>query len=102
FEVREGELQKRHDQRVEGFMGLTRDTYKRGTSNWIVYLFNSTNFAEFLDRLAYTMALARNDVSQAELLRREREQIAAQRQDTEKLRAELEPLLAELAAQLGD
>lgn len=102
FEGRENSLQARHDRRVADFMNATRDTYKKGTSNWMVYLFNSDNFATFLDRLAYVTALERNDLNQALLLRQEREAISKQRVKTEQLKAQLDPILAQLAAQLND
>ena len=101
FEGRENNLQKRHDGRVVDFMNRTRDSYKQGTSNWMVYLFNSDNFATFLDRLAYATALERNDVNQALLLREEREAIGKQRKKTQQLKAQLDPILAQLAAQLN-
>lgn len=100
FEGQEKTLQDRHDHRVRSFLDSTRTTYKRGTSNWMIYLFNSENFSEFLDRLAYVTALARNDVTQAQLMRQEHDRIAAQRHKTEDLKAQLQPLLAELAARL--
>jgi stage II sporulation protein D len=102
FEGREQNLQRRHDRRVQEYLDATRTTYKRGTSDWMIYLFNSGNFSEFLDRLAYVTALARNDVAQARLMRQERDRIAAQRRRTEHLKAELQPVLDELAARLND
>ncbi|MGI8608125.1 MAG: SpoIID/LytB domain-containing protein [Candidatus Dormibacteria bacterium] len=101
FEGRENNLQARHDRRVAAFMNATRDSYKKGTSNWMVYLFDAENFATFLDRLAYVTALERNDINQAQLLRQEREAISKQRVKTEDLKAQLDPILAQLAAQLN-
>ncbi|HEY8740609.1 MAG TPA: SpoIID/LytB domain-containing protein [Candidatus Dormibacteraeota bacterium] len=102
FQGREKSLQRRHDDRVNQFLGATRTTYKRGTSEWMVYLFAASNFSQFLDRLSYVTAIARNDLTQAELLRQERDLIAGQRRKTEELRAQMEPVLAEIAARVTD
>jgi SpoIID/LytB domain protein len=99
---RENALQRRHDQRVRELLDTTRTTYKRGTSEWMVYLFNSDSFATFLDRLAYVTAIARNDFVEAERLRLEREAIGRERKKTEELAAQLQPILAQIAARLND
>jgi SpoIID/LytB domain protein len=98
----ENQLQARHERRVRDFLDATRLTYKKGTSQWMVYLFNSSNFATFLDRLAYVSAIARHDVVEAERLRQEREAIAKERRKTEQLAAELQPILAQIAARVSD
>ena len=102
FQAHEKVLDARHDRRVKAYLDSTRTSYKHGTSDWLVYLFNSGNFSEFLDRLAYVTALARNDIAQARQMREERDHLAAQRQKTEQLKAELDPLIAELSARLSD
>jgi len=102
FEGREKVVEARHDRRVKQYLDATRTTYKHGTSDWMAYLFNSGSFSEFLDRLAYVTALARNDMVQARLMREERDRLAAQRRQTEQLKAQLDPLIAELTARLSD
>lgn len=97
----ENQLQERHDRRVRDFLDATRTTYKKGTSEWMVYLFNSSSFSTFLDRLAYVTAVARHDVVEAERLRQEREAIGKERRNTEELAAELQPILAQIAARVN-
>ena len=99
---REKVLDDRHDRRVRAYLDNTRTTYKHGTSDWVVYLFNSGTFSEFMDRLAYVTAIARNDLAQARLMRDERDRLSAQRQRTDQLRVQLDPLVAELAARLSE
>ncbi|MFN2462791.1 MAG: SpoIID/LytB domain-containing protein [Candidatus Dormibacteria bacterium] len=103
LEAREKSAEERHDQRVRAYLDATRVTYKRGASaDWIVYLVNSGTFSEFLDRLTYVMAFSRNDLAQARAMRDERDRLAAQRRRSEELKAQLDPLLASLAARLSD
>ncbi|GAC1327807.1 MAG: hypothetical protein NVSMB17_02370 [Candidatus Dormibacteria bacterium] len=102
FEAREQALLERHEQRVRAYLDATRTTYKHGTGNWMVYLFNSENFSDFLDRIAYFTALARNDLAQARLMREERDRLGAQRQQTQQLKAQLGPLIDQLSARLSD
>jgi SpoIID/LytB domain protein len=98
----ENALQVRHDGRVRDLLDATRTTYKRGTSAWMVYLFNSDSFSTFLDRLAYVTAVARHDFVEAERLRLEREAIGRERKKTEELSAQLQPILAQIAARVND
>ncbi|MDQ6748507.1 MAG: hypothetical protein M3010_10450, partial [Candidatus Dormibacteraeota bacterium] len=99
---REGILQERHDRRIREFLDSSRMTYKKGSGEWVVYLFNSSSFSSFLDRLAYVAAIARNDLAEAERLRQEREAIGRERKQTEELAAQLRPILAQIAARVTD
>ncbi|MFN2466460.1 MAG: SpoIID/LytB domain-containing protein [Candidatus Dormibacteria bacterium] len=102
IERRENVLQQRHDRRIREFLDSTRMTYKKGTGEWVLYLFNSSNFSTFLDRLAYVTAVSRHDIAEAERLRQEREAIGRERRKTEELALQLQPILAQIAARVGD
>jgi stage II sporulation protein D len=98
MDARGGEIQKRHDARIGIFRSQSRNLYKAGPADALVFLFEANNFGDFLDRLVYITHVTRDSYDQAQRLRQERQALAADRERTAALKAALDPLLADLAA----
>ena len=102
LDAREKQVQSKHDERIRRFRSQSRVLYKAGPAEAVVFLFEAGNFSEFLDRLFYISAITRNNFEQAQRLREEREALIGDRARTAKLKADLDPLLAQLAARAAE
>src|SRR5258708_26718744 len=98
LDARGKEIQKQHDAHIGLFRIQSRSLYKTGPADAIVFLFEANSFSDFLDRLVYVAHVTRDNYDQAVRLRDERDALARDREQTARLKAELDPLLAELAA----
>jgi stage II sporulation protein D len=92
------EIQKKHDAQIGLFRNQSRSLYKVGPADAVVFLFEANSFSDFLDRLVYITQVSRDNYDQALRLRQERESLAGERERTARLKAALDPLLADLAA----
>ena len=97
MDARQKKIQQEHDNRIGRFRMLSRSLYKAGPADAIVFLFGAGNFSDFLDRLVYITNITRDNFDQAQRLREEREALKRDRARTAKLKADLDPLLAQLA-----
>ena len=102
MDSRQKELQRQHDERINRFRTQSRTLYKAGPAEALVFLFGAGTFSEFLDRLFYITAITRDNFEQAQRLRDERQSLLADKARTAKLRADLDPLLAQLAAKAAE
>jgi stage II sporulation protein D len=98
MDAHEKQLQLQHDERIQRFRGQSRVLYKAGPAEAMVFLFEAGNFSDFLDRLFYITDITRSTFDQARKLRQERETLLGDRARTAKLKADLDPMLAQLAA----
>src|SRR5258708_7918440 len=98
LDARGKEIQTQHDAHIGLFRIQSRSLYKTGPADAIVFLFEANSFSDFLDRLVYIAHVTRDNYDQALRLRDERETLNRDRDQTARLKAELDPLLAELAA----
>lgn len=98
LDARGKEIQKQHDAHIGLFRVQSRSLYKTGPADAIVFVFEASSFSDFLDRLVYIGHVTRDNYDQAVRLRDEREALNRDRDQTARLKAELDPLLAELAA----
>ncbi|HXA42666.1 MAG TPA: SpoIID/LytB domain-containing protein [Candidatus Solibacter sp.] len=98
LDARGQQIQRQHDAHINLFRTQSRSLYKTGPADAIVFLFEANSFSDFLDRLIYIAHVTRDNYDQAVRLREERDALSRDRDETARLKAELDPLLAELAA----
>ena len=96
------DIQKKHDAHIGLFRNQSRSLYKAGPADAVVFLFEANSFGDFLDRLVYITHLTRDNYDQAQRLRQEREALAAERERSARLKAALDPMIADLAARVAD
>src|SRR5258708_16610485 len=98
LDARGQQIQRQHGAQIDLFRTESRSLYRTGPADAIVFLFEANSFSDFLDRLIYIAHVTRDNYDQAVRLREERDALSRDREETARLKAELDPLLAELAA----